>query len=353
MNDTEADRHEAVGVFHIVVLVLSTVLLGILVADTAFNLPQNISNVLQTIDTLICIVFLMEFGIRFYKAESKLAFMKWGWIDLVASIPNLQIFQWGRFVRVLRIIRLFRALRATHKITALLLKKKTQGGIASVILTFFLLIMFSSVGILICEQHEPDANIKTAGDAIWWSVSTITTVGYAAKEKDGAPWVVLTNGAFWRIYKISDARPIAYELVLGIEFASLKHTEPADLEKLFLLTKESWSKSALRDYYDQKQALSKFSISAVVLGDPVLSLIRRELKRISPDVKIDAEQIRSVLIEEVLKREVVEGEKYDEACKRITKAANKAMRSKSEKDSSEEIAAIQSPAATIPLTSMT
>lgn len=181
MNDTDAKKHEEVGVFHIVILILSIVLLGILVADTAFNLPQQISDVLQTLDTLICVVFLIEFGIRFYKAESKLAFMKWGWIDLAASIPNLQIFQWGRFVRVLRIIRLFRALRATHKITTLLLKKKTQGGIASVILTFFLLIMFSSIGILICEQHEPDANIKTAGDAIWWSVSTITTVGYGDK----------------------------------------------------------------------------------------------------------------------------------------------------------------------------
>ena len=168
-------------------------------------------------------------------------------------------------------------------------------------------------------------------------------VDYAAKEKDGAPWVVLTNGAFWRIYKISDARPIAYELVLEIEFANLKHTEPADLEKLFLLTKESWSKSALRDYYDQKQALSKFSISAVVLGDSVLNLIRRELKRVSPDVKIDVEQIRSVLVEEVLKREVVEGEKYNEACKRITKAVNKALRSKSDKDSSGETVAIQPP----------
>ena len=75
MNDTEPKKHEEVGVFHIVVLILSIVLLGILVADTAINLPKQISDVLQTLDTLICVVFLIEFGIRFYKAESKLAFM--------------------------------------------------------------------------------------------------------------------------------------------------------------------------------------------------------------------------------------------------------------------------------------
>ena len=168
-------------------------------------------------------------------------------------------------------------------------------------------------------------------------------VDYAVKDKDGAPWVVLTNGAKWQIYKISDVRPIKWELVLEIEFANLKHTEPADLEKLFLLTKESWAKSALKDYYDQWQALSKFSITAVILGDSVLNLIRRELKRVSPDVKIDADQIRFVLEHEVLRGDVVndtEG-KYNEACKRISKAASKALRSKSDKNANDETASVE------------
>ena len=41
--------------------------------------------------------------------------------------------------------------------------------------------MFTSLGVLVVEQQDPDANIKTASDAIWWSVSTITTVGYGDK----------------------------------------------------------------------------------------------------------------------------------------------------------------------------
>jgi voltage-gated potassium channel len=93
-----------------------------------------------------------------------LAFLKWGWIDLIASIPNLPILRVGRLVRILRIIRLLRAIRATHKITALLLKDKIKTGVTSVVLTSFLLVMFCSIGILICEQQNPDANIKTAKD---------------------------------------------------------------------------------------------------------------------------------------------------------------------------------------------
>ena len=181
MNKSGSNQHEQVGIFQIIILILSVVVLGALVVDMAIKLPPSIAGLLQTLDTLVCIVLLFDFGFRFYKAESKLTFLKWGWIDLVASIPNLPAFRIGRLVRILRVIRLFRALRATHKITTLLLKDKLQTGFASVILTFFLLIMFSSIGVLICEQQDPAANIKTADDALWWSVTTITTVGYGDK----------------------------------------------------------------------------------------------------------------------------------------------------------------------------
>lgn len=60
--------------------------------------------------------------------------------------------------------------------------------------------------------------------------------------------------------------------------------------------------------------------------DAVLDVIRRELRRVSPDVRIDSSQIREVLVNEVIKREVLEGDKADEARKRVAKAANKALR---------------------------
>jgi voltage-gated potassium channel len=181
MNEAGVKNSEKVGLFQIVVLILSIVVLAALGADTAFKLPKEISGILQTLDTLVCVILLVDFGVRLSKAESKLAFMKWGWIDLIASIPNVPILRVGRFIRILRIIRLLRAIRATHKVSSILLKDKLQTGVASVTLTAFLLIMFCSIGILICEQQDPNANIKTAGDAIWWSVTTITTVGYGDK----------------------------------------------------------------------------------------------------------------------------------------------------------------------------
>ncbi len=180
----EKSHAEVPGVFQIVILVLSVVVLGALAVNTAFRLPPPISRTLRLIDAGVCFIFLFDFVVRFRKAESKWQFMKWGWIDLVSSIPNvsglpyLSHLRWGRLVRLLRIIRLLRALRATHKIANLLFKDKFKTGVAAALLASILLVTFSSLGILICERPDPAANIKTAGDAIWWSVTTLTTVGY-------------------------------------------------------------------------------------------------------------------------------------------------------------------------------
>jgi len=158
---------------------------------------------------------------------------------------------------------------------------------------------------------------------------TKQAVDYSANQ--GTDWVILTNGEIWRIYKVTFAKPIAHELVLEINFSELNYKKANDIELLYHLTREGWLRSALGEFHTQQQALSRFFLGAIVLSNPVLDVVRRELRRFSPDVKIDAEQIRSVLIQEVLKREVVEGEKADEARKKHSKAASRLLRTKSTK----------------------
>lgn len=156
---------------------LSVVLLVLLAVDTMVALPAEIHAVIQKADTIACLVFFCDFCARLLRAESKLAFMKWGWIDLLASIPNVDVLRWGRLVRVLRVLRLLRAIRSVHRVLDLTLKNKVQAGAVTLAGAAFLLILFSSVSILIFEVGT-DANIKTGEDAIWWSVTTMTTVGY-------------------------------------------------------------------------------------------------------------------------------------------------------------------------------
>lgn len=154
-------------------------------------------------------------------------------------------------------------------------------------------------------------------------------VDYAANQ--GVDWVLLTNGITWRVYRLIFAKPIDQELVLEIDFCALNTRADGDIELLYLWCKEGWQRSVLGEYHIQKQALSRFFVGAMLQTDTVLDVIRRELRRVSPDVRIDAAQIKAVLVGEVIKREVLEGEKADDARKKISRAANTALRAASTK----------------------
>jgi voltage-gated potassium channel len=88
MNETGATNSEKVGLFQIVFLLLSIIVLGALAADTIFKLPKEISDLLQIFDTLVCVLLITDFWVRLYKAQSKLAFLKWGWIMLQLKALN-------------------------------------------------------------------------------------------------------------------------------------------------------------------------------------------------------------------------------------------------------------------------
>ncbi|HEX5126188.1 MAG TPA: hypothetical protein VFW00_05570, partial [Rhodocyclaceae bacterium] len=128
------------------------------------------------------------------------------------------------------------------------------------------------------------------------------------------------------VYRLIFAKPIDQELIVDINFSALNPRLESDIELLYLWCKEGWQRSVLGDYYTQKQALSRFFVAAMIQTDPILDVIRRELRRVSPDVRIDIEQIKKVLTLEVIKREVMEGEKADEARKKISRTAIKAQR---------------------------
>lgn len=175
--DSKNRPEEQLSYLNVIVIVLSIYILGALIIDTLFQLPAETSRILDIIDDLICIIFLIEFFVRFYKAESKLQFMKWGWIDLISSIPAIDTLRYGRTLRLFRLLRVLRAFQSTRHLIQHLIKKRVRGTFAGAALVAGLMIIFSSISILQVET-DPESNIKTAEDALWWAFSTITTVGY-------------------------------------------------------------------------------------------------------------------------------------------------------------------------------
>lgn len=177
-----------------------------------------------------------------------------------------------------------------------------------------------------------DAHIKQAVD-------------YAANQ--GIEWVVLTNGNTWQVFRVIFGKPIDKELVLDIDLLQLNPKGSDDLEALYLLTRESMLKSGLYAYHDHLQATNKFYLGALVLSEPVLEAVRRELRRLS-DVRVELADLREALQTEVLKREVTEGEKAADAKKKVMRAAGKSLRAKRKGKAAQDSQPALAPASRIP-----
>lgn len=156
-------------------------------------------------------------------------------------------------------------------------------------------------------------------------------VDYAAHE--GVNWAILTNGIIWRIYRVFLGKTIEQELVIEFNVLDLNPKNFSDLETLFLIAREGLNKSALSEYQTQLQATNRFTLAATIISEPVLKVIRKSLKQLSPDISVSIEEIQKSLVSEVLKREVVEGEEADEAAKKIKKALKKIAKQKSSSES--------------------
>jgi voltage-gated potassium channel len=177
-SQTEAAKH--LNPLEIITLIFSIYVLIALLVQSLVPLPPDAVTLLDWMVLLVCIVFLTDFFVRFTRAPSKLAFLKWGWIDFVSSIPAVNIFRVGRVARIIRIMRVLRAFRSTENLLVYLLRHRKTTSLAAVTAISLVVVIFAAIAVLQFET-SPDSNIKNAGDAFWWAFVTDTTVGYGDK----------------------------------------------------------------------------------------------------------------------------------------------------------------------------
>jgi hypothetical protein len=146
-------------------------------------------------------------------------------------------------------------------------------------------------------------------------------VDYGANE--GVDWVILTNSENWKIYKMIYSKPIDKELVYEFNLSDLNTTNLSDIEFLYYISKEGVEKEAINSFYEQKRALNRFFLGQSIMTEDVVNAIKKVLKKVSPDVRIENDSIINVLKKEVIKREVLEEPQAAEACKSIAKALKK------------------------------
>ena len=181
MAEAAAQRSNAYELFILVLTVLS---LGIMVV-LLLPLSDPTIRLLTVYDNLICVVFLLDFSLNLARASPKRDYVigQRGWLDLLGSIPSFGFFRFTallRLARLSRVARISRLLRGKKKKDLIddVLEHRGQYAAFITILAAMIVMTIASVLVLQFESRSPDANITTGGDALWWAVVTITTVGY-------------------------------------------------------------------------------------------------------------------------------------------------------------------------------
>ncbi len=166
------------GPYALFMLVLSLLALGALTVQTVLRLDAGTTSILGYADTIVCFLFFADFIASLVVAPKKWAYLvRWGWLDLLSSIPAIDALRWGRAARVLRVLRVLRGVRSTKILAAFILRRRAESAFLAAALVALLLVVIGSIAILQFE-HTSESNITSPQDAFWWTFVTMTTVGY-------------------------------------------------------------------------------------------------------------------------------------------------------------------------------
>ena len=167
-------------------------------------------------------------------------------------------------------------------------------------------------------------------------------VNYAANLP--ADWVVLTNGARWQAYKVNFSKPIAGTLVLDIDVPTC-NLKDSDIYDLFGgLSREVFTPDSMSQMFKAKQAMSKYSIAQLLLSDPVVGMVRRELRKLADGLNPDVDDVRDLIRDQVVKRELIEADEAKIAAKAVRKLNRTPRAAKQDDASGEPAEAISEPA---------
>lgn len=154
-------------------------------------------------------------------------------------------------------------------------------------------------------------------------------VNYGANN--GIQWVILTNGIEWKIYRIKFEKPLTEEMLCSFSFLELNPRKHEDQDRLYIICREGLDRAAIEEFHEYVRSFNKFIIGAIIQGENVVDTIRKELRRISPGIKVEREEVEKILVSEVLKRDVLEGEAFTEAKNRFRRSGKQAKKQKAPK----------------------
>lgn len=146
-------------------------------------------------------------------------------------------------------------------------------------------------------------------------------IEYASTE--GIDWAILTNGHTWKVYRVIYGKPVTQEEVFTLDFLAASAKDAEFIEKVYVLTKEAVNKSIIEVFHEKAQLVNKFTVSALLLSDDALKFIRKQLRSVSKQIKVDTETLKAILKNDVIKREIVDSDEIKAAARKVTKTGKR------------------------------
>lgn len=177
LEDVETPVGRAITLIITGLVVLSS---AIFVADT-YTIPATVRTNLDLIDTVIIVIFSIEYLLRFWCADNKIKyfFSAYSIIDLLAVLPVFLGMVDISFIRLLRWFRFLRLIRF-FKSRTLFGRINTEDSLifARILFTLFAIVFVYS-GLIYQVEHPVNPQVfRTFLDAFYFSVVTMTTVGF-------------------------------------------------------------------------------------------------------------------------------------------------------------------------------
>jgi voltage-gated potassium channel len=179
-NDTPAGRAFDLAIQALIVLSLVT-----FSVETLPDLSPTAQWWLYTIEVVTVVIFTGEYLLRFFLSDekTKFVFSFFGVIDLMAILPfyiatgidlrSIRAFRFLRLFRAFKIVRYSKAIRRFHR--AFIIAREE---LVLFIIVTMMLMYFSAVGIYYFEHEAQPKQFASVFHSLWWSVATLTTVGY-------------------------------------------------------------------------------------------------------------------------------------------------------------------------------
>lgn len=164
-------------------------------------------------------------------------------------------------------------------------------------------------------------------------------IDYAANQ--GIEWVLLSNAADWHVYRVQFRQPIEKTLVFSFNLLDVNPRDQAVGDCMETLSREGFTKSSMTAFYQAQQAISRYTLAALLLSEPLLDELRKEIRRKFDGVRVEEGFLRDALANEVIKRELVDGDEAQQAVAFLKKTTRAAQRNKAQTKDSDPASAIE------------